>query len=39
MAAFIIALGFILVGKISKAKFIILIRWYVLIGFVLSREK
>jgi hypothetical protein len=38
MAAFTIALGFILVGQISKAKFIILVRWHVLFGFLMAKK-
>lgn len=38
LAAFTIALGFILVGQISKAKFIILVRWHVLFGFLMAKK-
>ena len=37
-ASFIIALGFLFKGKPSKAKYIILVRWHILIGFFIKKR-
>ena len=38
VAACILALGFVFSGKIEQAKYILLVRWYVLIGFFIQSK-